>query len=55
MQALGAYGNLSLHKGKDWYRGYIPLALERLDLLLTTLPDFPKLKNIVSWCRNSLK
>jgi aminoglycoside/choline kinase family phosphotransferase len=55
MQALGAYGNLSLHKGKDWYRGYIPLALERLDLLLTTLPDFPNLKKIVSWCRNSLK
>jgi aminoglycoside/choline kinase family phosphotransferase len=55
MQALGAYGNLSLHKGKDWYRGYIPLALERLDQLLTTVPDFPKLKKIVSWCRNSLK
>lgn len=55
MQALGAYGNLSLHKGKDWYKGYIPLALERLDLLLGTVSDFPNLKNIVSWCRNSLK
>ncbi|HEX2955836.1 MAG TPA: phosphotransferase [Chitinispirillaceae bacterium] len=55
MQALGAYGNLSLHKGKDWYRGYIPLALERLDLLLATVPDFPNLKSIVSCCRNSLK
>jgi aminoglycoside/choline kinase family phosphotransferase len=30
MQALGAYGNLSLHKGKDWYRQYVPVALERL-------------------------
>jgi aminoglycoside/choline kinase family phosphotransferase len=55
MQALGAYGNLSLHKNKDWYRSYIPVALERLESVLATLPEFSAIKKIVSWCRKSLK
>jgi aminoglycoside/choline kinase family phosphotransferase len=55
MQALGAYGNLSLHKNKDWYRTYIPVALERLESVLINLQEFPTLQNIVRWCRNSLK
>ncbi|MBN1604259.1 MAG: phosphotransferase [Chitinispirillaceae bacterium] len=55
MQALGAYSNLSLHKNKEWYRSYIPVALERLESVFSSLPEFPTLKKIVSWCRNSLK
>lgn len=55
MQALGAYSNLSLHKNKEWYRSYIPVALERLESVFSSLPEFPSLKKIVSWCRNSLK
>jgi aminoglycoside/choline kinase family phosphotransferase len=55
MQALGAYGNLSLHKGKEWYRDYIPVALARLHLVLEYLPEFTSIRNVVSSCKESLK
>jgi len=54
MQALGAYGNLAIHKGKKWYRAYIPVALERLALVVGQDSQFPILENIVSCCRKQL-
>ncbi|HEX3019425.1 MAG TPA: phosphotransferase [Chitinispirillaceae bacterium] len=54
MQALGAYGNLSLHKGKQWYRDYIPVAIDRLLLVLNNLPEFPAISQVVSMCKDSL-
>lgn len=54
MQALGAYGNLSIHKGKEWYRDYIPVAIERLWFVLNNLPEFPAIAQVVSVCRDSL-
>ena len=33
--------NLSLHKGKEWYREYIPVALYRLIAVLKLLPEYP--------------
>jgi N-acetylmuramate 1-kinase len=50
MQALGAYGNLSIHKGKNWYRKYIPLALGRLKNVLVNLPEFSHMNVIVDSC-----
>jgi aminoglycoside/choline kinase family phosphotransferase len=54
MQALGAYGNLSIHKGKEWYRDFIPVAIERLWFVLNNLPEFPAIAQVVSVCRDSL-
>jgi aminoglycoside/choline kinase family phosphotransferase len=39
MQALGAYGNLSLNKGKPHYRYYVPIALERCLSIAQQLPE----------------
>jgi hypothetical protein len=50
MQALGAYGNLSIHKGKPHYRQFIPPALERLAYVLEFLPDYPATGQIVKNC-----
>jgi len=50
MQALGAFGNLSIHKGKDWYRDYIPVALQRLQPLERETAQFPVLGEIVNAC-----
>ncbi|MBN1575423.1 MAG: phosphotransferase [Chitinispirillaceae bacterium] len=55
MQALGAYGNLSLHKGKEWYREFIPVALERLGEVMGKLDGFPAIKAIVKKCREVVK
>ena len=49
-QALGAYGNLSLHKGKDSYREYIPPALNLLSQVLTKDNRFPAMRSIVEEC-----
>ena len=54
MQALGAYGNLSLHKGKEWYKDFIPLALERLAIVMRSLPEFTQIALVIQECRNSL-
>jgi aminoglycoside/choline kinase family phosphotransferase len=50
MQALGAYGKLSIHKGKDWYRAHIPVALKRLENVVGQGRDFPVLRGIVEEC-----
>jgi N-acetylmuramate 1-kinase len=50
MQALGAYGKLSIHKGKDWYRAYVPVALRRLADVVGQGRDFPVLRGIVQAC-----
>lgn len=51
MQALGAYANLSLHKGKDRYRAFIPRALERLDGVVQAHGGYPALGAAVVACR----
>jgi aminoglycoside/choline kinase family phosphotransferase len=51
MQALGAYTNLTLHKGKDWYRNFIGIALERLEEIAREGTDFPALCAIIEACR----
>jgi N-acetylmuramate 1-kinase len=50
MQALGAYGNLSIHKGKDRYRQFIPIAVKRCISVAEKLPRFPHLKTILDAC-----
>jgi len=50
MQALGAYGNLCLHKGRQWYREYIPIALQRLSSVLDQLDEFKHIKRVVEAC-----
>lgn len=55
MQACGAYGNLSIHKGKVRYRKYMPVALGRLMSVLREMPDFPATRGIVEQCRASLE
>lgn len=51
-QALGAYGNLSLHKGKDSYRTFIPDALSLLHQVLTSSREYPILLHIIEECIN---
>jgi aminoglycoside/choline kinase family phosphotransferase len=55
MQALGAYGNLSLHKGKTWYKEFITLALNRLVHVLSFLPDYPYMGMVAQECQLVLK
>jgi N-acetylmuramate 1-kinase len=50
MQALGAYGNLSIHKGRERYRAFIPVALRRLATAIGKSKDVPALKGIVEEC-----
>jgi N-acetylmuramate 1-kinase len=50
MQALGAYANLSLHKGKERYRRYVPVALGRLTGVLDKVEEFRRLRQIVDTC-----
>lgn len=50
MQALGAYGNLSLHKGKPRYRKYIPAAIGRLAEVVESLDDYPSIRRVVDAC-----
>ncbi len=52
MQALGAYGKLSIHKGKIWYKEYIPVALLRLLKILEQQKDFPAITKVVQCCMN---
>ena len=54
MQALGAYGNLSIHMGKPWYREYIPIAMDRLRSVLSYLSDFPSILRVAQGCCNAL-
>jgi aminoglycoside/choline kinase family phosphotransferase len=50
MQALGAYANLSIHKGKQWYQAFVPIALKRLAGVAGEDEEFPVLKQVVSAC-----
>lgn len=47
MQALGAFANLSLNKGKEHFKNYIPRALELLNAELKD-SEFHRLHNLVS-------
>jgi aminoglycoside/choline kinase family phosphotransferase len=53
MQALGAYANLSIHKGKEWYREYIPIALHRLHSVAKSHSAFPELQKMAGACLNA--
>jgi aminoglycoside/choline kinase family phosphotransferase len=50
MQALGAYGNLSLHQGKVRYRAFVPVALERLAGVMDRLPEYEAIRSVVEGC-----
>ncbi|MBN1128862.1 MAG: phosphotransferase [Chitinispirillaceae bacterium] len=50
MQALGAYGNLSIHQGKTRYREYVPIAFKRLQNVLDRLEAFPAIRAVVDRC-----
>ena len=50
MQALGAYGNLGLHKNKERYLAYIPLALRRLKGVLDGCGEYPVIRDAVTGC-----
>lgn len=54
MQALGAYGNLSLHKGKQRYREYIPHALSILLSILQKIDAYPVIKDITETCLDKI-
>ncbi len=55
MQALGAYSNLSLHKGKQRYKDYIPTALELLFDRLNNEGLFPYIKYIANECLSRIQ
>jgi len=50
LQALGAFSNLSLHKGKDWYRGYIPTGLKRLVAVLKQVDGYEAIRSVACHC-----
>ncbi|MBD3391873.1 MAG: phosphotransferase [Chitinivibrionales bacterium] len=54
LQALGAFCNLSLHKGKDRYRRFVPIALERLQGVLGCMEDFAAIRSVTDQCRCAL-
>jgi hypothetical protein len=47
MQALGAFSFLSLVKGKEWFKQYIPAGIAYLDQALQETKDFPVLRETV--------
>jgi hypothetical protein len=54
MQACGAYGNLSIHKGKTRYREFMPVALDRLKNVMERLPEYPAIRKVVDSCRQAV-
>ncbi len=50
MQALGAFGNLSIHKGKQRYRAFMPIALSRLVNVLSRNGSFPAILAVAREC-----
>lgn len=54
MQALGAFGNLSIHKNKPGYKKFIPIALKRLQHVVSSLDDFKSIKRVVDGCVEKL-
>lgn len=55
MQALGAYGNLSIHKGKTRYREFVPVALKRLGGVMRKLPEYKAIGRVVGECMGSIE
>lgn len=55
MQACGAYGNLSIHKGKEQYRRFIPVAIKRCIGIMEKIPHYPQLSRIFKKCIESMK
>lgn len=55
MQALGAYGRLSIHKGKTWYKEYIPVALKRLLHVLEQEKEFSAITGVVCCCVKTIQ
>jgi hypothetical protein len=55
MQALGAYGNLSIHKGKERYRAFIPIALRRLHEVAKTMGEYPAIETVAAGCVEKLQ
>ncbi len=55
MQALGAYGNLSLNRGKKQYKKFVWPALQNLSIVLESHDRFPQMKIIVDKAIESWK
>lgn len=53
MQALGAYGFLSRHKGKTHYLNYIPAALQNLQIASARAGSVPQLLKLVEFCQKN--
>lgn len=54
-QALGAYANLSLNKGKKHYQKFIPPALKTLLAILEKENEYPIFRHITQSCLNKIK
>ena len=56
LQILGAFGHLSINKGKTYFKNYIPAALGTLKKVLsdTIGCEFPELKKIVEKIRQTI-
>jgi N-acetylmuramate 1-kinase len=54
LQALGAYANLSLHKGKAGYAKFIPVALKRCIFVTEKLPEFHGIRSVLKKCYDKL-
>jgi aminoglycoside/choline kinase family phosphotransferase len=54
MQALGAFGNLSIHRGKRWYQAFIPIALSRLEGVCRQESAYPAITAVVRGCLASV-
>jgi aminoglycoside/choline kinase family phosphotransferase len=55
MQALGAYGNLTINKGKPHYRRYVPIALQRLIKVLESLPEYGAIGKVAAACSEAIE
>ncbi|MFW5774972.1 MAG: phosphotransferase [Chitinivibrionales bacterium] len=55
LQALGAFGNLSIHKGKPRYRKFIPVALYRLKAVMGSGEHYEYIDSIVNACLEQLR
>jgi len=55
MQALGAYSNLSINKGKTWYRQFVPVAITRLQRVMRMLPEYGAIARVVEACSQSIE
>ncbi|MFP4416979.1 MAG: aminoglycoside phosphotransferase family protein [Chitinivibrionales bacterium] len=55
LQALGAFGNLSIHKGKPRYRKFIPVALYRFKAVMGKGEQYDYIDTIVDACLEQLR